>query len=362
MRWGYRTEEWAHTLILLLMPRFPTKDAARLREVEAELGCIRESGPSALEWLAPTLRDVLGTEKAFACSYTPRGDGIAIIRGGESGLPRELLAFADRWVMHAPVAWTAYNAMRPQPTQRNVALTLADIYRVAGITTAPVISAVYAHFGIAKHDTLRVLICDGSSLLGYVGLFQANEFEKRQQRMLNHLVPAMRRRLSRERLLGATDPTRQLLDAALAEIPAAAFVMSHAGTVLEANGLAQLRLEGGGLDVRRALRDAILSPSPQASRSFRVTKVGSGAAAPRYLVVEAATAGSLQAVRSAGLRWGFSRPELEVLVALAEGLPTRTIAAQLGLAERTVEGRLTTMFEKAQVETRAELVAKAARG
>jgi hypothetical protein len=321
------------------MARFPAGDASRLREVEAELACIRESGPSALEWLAPTLRDVLGTEKGFACAYAPRGDGVQIIRGGESGLPREFLTFADQWLKDAPVSWTSYNPMRPEPAQRNAALTLADIYRVSGIKTAPVVPTVYARFGIANDDTLRVLVCDGPSLLGYLAFFQSNAFEKRQQRMLSRLVPAMRRRLSRERLLGARDPTRQLLDAALAEIPSAAFIMSVAGSVMEANGVGALRLESGGIELRRRLSDAVLSP--HAGLSFRVTKVGAEGASPRFLVVEVATLGGLQKVQSAGLRWGLSRREMEVLVALAQGMPTRTIAAELGISERTVEAHLT---------------------
>jgi DNA-binding NarL/FixJ family response regulator len=46
-----------------------------------------------------------------------------------------------------------------------------------------------------------------------------------------------------------------------------------------------------------------------------------------------------------------------VLALLVEGLTTRTIAAALAIAERTVEVHLTAMFEKAQVESRTELVA-----
>jgi DNA-binding NarL/FixJ family response regulator len=46
-----------------------------------------------------------------------------------------------------------------------------------------------------------------------------------------------------------------------------------------------------------------------------------------------------------------------VLALVVEGLPTRTMAAVLGVSERCVEAHLTAIFEKAQVETRAELAA-----
>jgi DNA-binding NarL/FixJ family response regulator len=57
-------------------------------------------------------------------------------------------------------------------------------------------------------------------------------------------------------------------------------------------------------------------------------------------------------------RWSLTTRQAQVLALLTEGLMTRHIAAQLGISERTVEAHLAVMFEKAQVESRAELVAR----
>ncbi len=345
------------------MARYTARDASRLREVEAELGCIRETGRPALEWLAPTVCELIDTEKSATCAYAPRGDALTVVPGGVARLSSGIYLATERCIQEqGPISWTSYNPLRPEPAQRNAVLTKAAILRVTGLATGPVVAEVYAKFGIAHHDTLRVLVCEGASLLGYLAFFQANDFDLRQQRVLRHLVPAIRRRLSCERLMSGARSTRLLLDAAMDEITGAAFVVSDRGVVLEVNRVGQLWLERNGLTGRRALRDAVVSPDLRTARSFRVTKVASAGVSPRYLVVEAATVGGLQVVRSAGVRWGFSRREIDVLASLAEGVSTRTIAAELAIAERTVEAHLTSMFEKAQVETRGELVAKAMRG
>ena len=64
------------------------------------------------------------------------------------------------------------------------------------------------------------------------------------------------------------------------------------------------------------------------------------------------------AVAVAAARWSLTARQREVLALLTEGLATRHIAAELGISERTVGAHLAVMFEKAQVESRAELVAR----
>ena len=48
--------------------------------------------------------------------------------------------------------------------------------------TAPFAAAVTALVGLAGHDNLRALICDGPSLLVYVGAWQLQPFDARQRR------------------------------------------------------------------------------------------------------------------------------------------------------------------------------------
>jgi DNA-binding CsgD family transcriptional regulator len=57
----------------------------------------------------------------------------------------------------------------------------------------------------------------------------------------------------------------------------------------------------------------------------------------------------------------LSRRELEVLALIAQGAPSKLIARQLRIAERTVKAHVTSVFHKLGVETRAQAVAVALR-
>jgi len=283
------------------------------------------------------------------------------VPGQTVGISNDVYPFLDRWLRSAPERWAAYDPLCPEPSHRNVVMGTADLERMTSMATTPVVRDVYPRFGLADDDMLRVVICEGPSLLGYVSLFQASPFEPHQRRLLAHTVPALRRRLSTERLMTMAVSTRRLLDAAITEISAATFILSQHGSVIEANAVGKLWLERGGLEARRRLRDAVRPLRRLPTGAFRVTPVEAPGVATRYLVIENAASGNFDGVRSVGFRWGLTAREIDVLVALAEGLSTRMIAAHLRVSERTVETHLTSMFEKAQTESRAELVAKAMR-
>jgi len=343
------------------MARFSTHDLSRIRELEGELATVTDGGPPASSWMIGALRELLGAEKAFVCGYSARGDGIAVDSGFTDGVDPELLVFADRWLADKTIGWTTYNPLRPEPAQRNVALSFSDVTAVTGLRDAPVLSEVYARFGLLTDDNLRVLVCDGPSLLAYVTFFQGGLILPVQKRLLTRLVPAVRRRLSVERLLQTGTGMHGILLAALEEISAPAFVLDDAGALLEANSVGAEWLATEVVHKRRILREAVRREG-QAAGPFRVTRVASTGVAPRFLVVSKAPPSTPQLCGAAARRWRFSPREAAVLALLAEGLTNRAIAAQLEVSERSVESWLTSMFEKAQVESRAELIVAALRG
>ncbi len=162
-----------------------------------------------------------------------------------------------------------------------------------------------------------------------------------------------------ERLLTTASSTQILLDAALEEIPTAAFIVGDQGSVLEASLAGRAWLDREGVAGRRVLRETVRGASRPMPSRFRVTPVRSPGVASRSLVVRTRVPYMRPHLRRAGSRWGFSAREMTVMEHLADGRSNRTIAAELGVVERTVEAHLTRMFGKAQVESRAELVAKA---
>lgn len=54
-------------------------------------------------------------------------------------------------------------------------------------------------------------------------------------------------------------------------------------------------------------------------------------------------------------RPALTNREAEILACIAEGLPNRTIAARLGITERTVKTHISNLFEKYRVKSRVEL-------
>ena len=65
--------------------------------------------------------------------------------------------------------FNAYDPERPDPRQRNVALRAAEVLALTGKTTIPVNRSFLSRFALSQNDQLRVLVCDGASLLAWVG-------------------------------------------------------------------------------------------------------------------------------------------------------------------------------------------------
>jgi DNA-binding CsgD family transcriptional regulator len=149
--------------------------------------------------------------------------------------------------------------------------------------------------------------------------------------------------------------TRALFDAAFAAIPAAAFVTDAEGLLREANPAGLLWLEREGPAGRQAICDSVRRSDPR----FVVTPVSAaGAPARKLLVMREGGEPSFETrAATAAARWSLTRRQRDVLELLLEGVTTRAIAASLGVSERAVELHITAMFEKMQVENRAELCA-----
>jgi DNA-binding CsgD family transcriptional regulator len=163
-------------------------------------------------------------------------------------------------------------------------------------------------------------------------------------------------RLARERLGSGAPGARALFDAAFAAIPAAAFVTDADGALREANPAGLLWLEREGRAGHQAICESVQrSGDPR----FVVTPVfAPGAPARKLLVMRDRGEPALEArAAAAAARWSLTPRQRDVLALLLEGVTTRAIAASLGVSERAVELHITAMFEKAQVENRAELCA-----
>jgi DNA-binding CsgD family transcriptional regulator len=339
------------------LARLPHSIVNRIHDVVAELRTLVDGGPSALAMVPRALSELVHADVAGAGVLGQHGDRVRVERGFDHGTPRNLFPAYDGFLAGEPVPWGTYNLIRPDPVQRNRIVGLDTIGRLAGVRTLeeiPVYREFYTRVGLDKADQLRVLVCDGPSLLALVSVFRHERFTDLERRTMQRLVPALQRRLCVERSLANADCTHLLLDAAIAAIPTPAFVTDALGTVVEANATGQLWLQTEGRGGREVLREATRRARHPL---YDVTPVAAPGAPRRCLLVQRGAGDMPVKLRAAqaAARWSLTRRQSEVLALVVEGLPTRTMAAVLGVSERAVEAHLTAIFEKAQVETRAEL-------
>jgi DNA-binding NarL/FixJ family response regulator len=153
---------------------------------------------------------------------------------------------------------------------------------------------------------------------------------------------------------GKDTAERRALAAALAKISAPTFFVAPDGSIELANGAAIALLERRKDALRRALAGE--------SKSADITVIPSGNAnAERKLVViHPSSPPPAPAPRDRELerRWKLSPRQAEVLGLVVRGNANKDIAAQLEIAEGTVEAHVTAIMRKAGVETRARLAAK----
>jgi len=334
-----------------------------VRELKRRLECY--DGRPALSWLVGELHDLLGTEKTTAYAFRPRGEGLALDAMHAVGMPPDAAHLFDDWLATQTVDWTLYNPSRPEPNQRNRALTLEQIEKAArrDRRDAPVVGLLPALGLTAAHEQLRALVCDGPSLLAWVGAFQSGPFDGHQQRALAAVVPSLRRRLRLERELAAAPRLQAALGAALEALGRAAFVIDAHGRVLEANAAGRVLLDGArGSDVVGALHEAARGrPCPLALRLTPLSMVGEPSGFLALLDAREGDAGVEPRIAAMAARWRLTPRQREVLALVAQGMTNRTIAAQLGVSEGTVELHVSALFDRAGVENRASLIAQVLR-
>ena len=337
------------------MGRIESEDSARIQQLKTELRTIVDGAPSALDMLVPSLRDLLRTERVLAYVLAPRGEGLRLAQAVSSGLPDDAVSIFDEWLRDKTVGWGIFNPTRPEPEQRNTVLRFGPAGHEHGLESTPIMRELLPRLGLGDCDRIRTLICDGPTLLAWVGAFQSTPFDERQIAILEDLIPAIQRRLKIEHLMATADICQAVTHAMFDAIGSAAFVVGEGGELHHANVAGHQMLERDAA-VRQSLLTAIRGEAPE----FEATKVTSVGNPSRFIVTHRASVDVRAEARAAAssMRWSLTRRQREVLALLVRGMSNRTIAATLGMAEKTVEVHLTAMFEKAQVVSRAALVAK----
>jgi DNA-binding CsgD family transcriptional regulator len=307
---------------------------------------------------ATPLKDVVAQLPALleaeqACTFLVRSEGgrrsLEFFHGVE--MPAGIAPAYDRWLRTAPKHFAAYDPARPDPRQRNVAMRSGDIAALTGTWQLPINRSFLPRFALSESDQMRALICEGASLLAWVGAFRARPFVREEQRLLGALVPALQRRLALERRMGEAQRSAGEIGAVLEEVPAAAFVLGRGGAVLHANAAGRSLLDRDRVPVVARLSSAVRGRA-QGVQLARLAPDGG-----LYLAIVQAPADPAPLVAVARLRWRLTPRQAQVLQLVALGMSNRAVAASLECAVSTVELHVTALLEKSQCGSRAHLVA-----
>jgi DNA-binding CsgD family transcriptional regulator len=192
-------------------------------------------------------------------------------------------------------------------------------------------------------------------MLAWVGTVRVEPYTIREKAALSALVPALRRRLKLERRLDLGRLREAALSAALEGIPAPAFVVSAAGAIRIANSAGEALVQRKRTDVHQRLRESIAGRST----SFSVTPFSATGVPLHWLAIQRAEGAQVHPrVTLAAARWELTPRQIEVLELLAKGKPDKAIAMELGCTVGTAHLHVSAILARADVSSRAELIAK----
>jgi DNA-binding NarL/FixJ family response regulator len=360
-------------------------DRAFLADIRGRLDIV-EPGADVLHGLMDTLREGLRAERMVAYGVELAPDHYAASFCHSSGFPQpagELLGTLNGFLHQQPNPWGYFDPAKPAAAQRNRVLHFrphteaqAEVplhdsgmgaWRRLGITPAEQAqvrervhegaTTLYRQLRMDHMFQLRALVCEGSSLLAWIGALRSEPFTPREQRLLQELLPSLQRRLELETRLREAGLLGVALEAALEALGQPAYVLTATGKVVHANTAGRARAE----QVSQALVEAVRrhtqgEPLPPGTT---VKLLQARGLYPHYLVVDSSVEAQASArVHILATRWKLTSREAEVLEHIIQGTSNKVIATRLGCAERTVEVHVTHVLSKAEAESRSALIAK----
>lgn len=355
-------------------------DADRLRSLTDSLLTHRLDGPPVFAGWVDEFRETLGLGKGLIYGLRREAAGFAVSFGYSAAMPVGHSAFVNGFedmMRTAPGRWDLFDPELPEPAQRNHACPLPPVSTFgAQVSTSaehgiryglqtPEAAALallgYRHAArffeqveLHKDWQLRVLICDGPSLLGWVGGMCADEPTPRQVRMLQSLVPALTQRLRFDQQLSCHRLAAAVIVEALEELPRAAFLVTKQGSVELANSAGREKLEQQPTSVRRELSDAL---EGRAAEGFVVRTVRSEGLPDHLLIMGPCRSPRADRLAATAKALALSPRQRQVLDCVLKGQSNKVIASGLRCSERTIEVHLTNVFRKASVQSRSELMA-----
>ncbi len=305
------------------------------------------------------MRDVIGEvprliDAEFAIAYRPfrqeQGWGLGLFETCRLPDAKRFKTAAEAFLTSAPSRFAPYDAERPEPRQRNRVLRVATLMDERSWMKVPIVRDLMVPFGLHRFDEVRTLICDGPSLLAWVGGFRMRPFSSTAMAALAELSPALKARLRLERQLLDARVSWEGLTLAVDSLPAPAFLLANK-RIEYANATGRFLLQRD----RRAIQGLLAGP-PSERISRNVIAANGVTSLGLCVIHEPASDLDVRLARK-GAAWGLTCAESGVVASLVLGDANKTVAAKVGRTEATIEFHVTRILKKAGVSSRSELVA-----
>ncbi len=323
-----------------------------LGELIDEIKAIRLDDDSAFRGTLRRIRAYLELDNLLVFCPQERLRGWGIERIEADGF-EDLARVIERvigYLRQAPYRFWFFDPMYPESDQRDRVVDTIELVGNGTYRSSEVFREVIAPLRLVEHREVRVLVCNGSQVLAWIGAFQRTPLTPEQRERFGALLPALHRRLLAERAIRERDRDRATLSAALDRIAQPAFVVGASGDLLAMNHRGRDRLDRHRASVLRELDTA--------RRGHVERHVLRGIETPTLLVVgpEAEDRRIEECIQRARRHWGLSTRQLEVLRLLARGDSEPTIANQLDISQRAVDLHLAVLLERAQARSVTTLV------
>jgi DNA-binding CsgD family transcriptional regulator len=331
------------------MPFLSAALSRRVDDVAASLGVVRDGDGPALRAILPELRELLDSDVSGAYGLTQRDRGVRLEYFWSRGL--DAAAFApdlDR-VLETTPRFGFYDPFCPEPPQRNT---------VCHFRETPANEAtqeLYRRHRLLDTPQLRILLCEGDSLLAWVGVLRRAPYGVRERAMMKRLLKPLRDRALLERHLAQAPAATQLLGAAMDAIGGAAYLL-RGDAVVHANAAASVALQAD----RAATLDRLRAHLAGRGDGTMTLSRHAGPGSPEYVLAIARPPRRDPVARaeSLGATWGLSASQRRVLAMVSTGASNKATAGTLRCSEGTVESHVTAILAKVGCENRAALVAR----
>ncbi len=321
-------------------------------EITHALTTLDLDGATGVADVLPRIRELLATEIACIYSVAEGASGWELSRFHGIGFPFSMQRRFGEFLASGPRRFGVYDPGCPEPSQRNRVIESTRLAARTGQSFA--LKRVLEPLGLGEYGHLRVLLCEGPSLLGWFGAMSGEPFTARQRTVLRALARPMYKRLLAERRLERGRLASAAMTALLDAVAVPAFIIDTRATIRELNAAARMLLDARGREIRTALAEA-LAHRPT-TLPIELTRLHQRGVATHWLArVEVDRADAC--VAAAVQRFELTAREAAVLQWVVRGASNQRIAAELACSERNVEAHVAKLFAKTDVASRTALVA-----